>query len=160
MSFSIQLSSVKPDIEHVPTTSDRAIRSIGRCTRRSGFANITQRCCRPGATVYSDELRRHKMLAEFRRTDPVRRTAPSEHRPFWALTKHGTGHEVPNEHGRLNDTDSFPAPYQPRLNAPMGNLPEVTMTLEDVANAVFRAATRFGRNSLVPGWHRSVIPAS
>jgi hypothetical protein len=38
--------------------------------------------------LYSDELRLHQMLAELRHNDPVRWTAPSDYRPFWALTKH------------------------------------------------------------------------
>lgn len=44
----------------------------------------------------------------------------------------------------FNDANSFPPPYQPQLNARMRNLPEATTTLEDVANAVFRAANDTG----------------
>jgi hypothetical protein len=39
----------------------------------------------------------------------------------------------------LNDENSFPAPYQPQLGVMMGNLPQFTTNLEDVAEAVFRA---------------------
>ena len=44
----------------------------------------------------------------------------------------------------FNDASSFPAPYQLLLNARMSNLPAATTTLEDVANAVLRAANDTG----------------
>ena len=44
--------------------------------------------------LYSDELRLHQVLAELRHNDPVRWTAPSDYRPFWALTKHADIVEV------------------------------------------------------------------
>ena len=39
----------------------------------------------------------------------------------------------------LNDENSFPAPYQAQLSVLMGNLPELTTTLQDVAEGVLRA---------------------
>ena len=59
----------------------------------------------------------------------------------------------------FNDANSFPAPYQPHLNARMRNLPELTTTLDDVANAVFRAANDTGATLRYPAGADSVASA-
>jgi NAD(P)-dependent dehydrogenase (short-subunit alcohol dehydrogenase family) len=59
----------------------------------------------------------------------------------------------------FNDENSFPAPYQLLLNARMSNLPEATTTLEDVANAVFRAANDTGATLRYPAGADSVASA-
>jgi NAD(P)-dependent dehydrogenase (short-subunit alcohol dehydrogenase family) len=59
----------------------------------------------------------------------------------------------------FNDANSFPAPYQPQLNHRMSNLPEATTTLEDVANAVLRAATDTGATLRYPAGADSVASA-
>jgi NAD(P)-dependent dehydrogenase (short-subunit alcohol dehydrogenase family) len=59
----------------------------------------------------------------------------------------------------FNDANSFPAPYQPQLNARMSNLPEATTTLEDVANAVFRAANDTGATLRYPAGADAVASA-
>jgi NAD(P)-dependent dehydrogenase (short-subunit alcohol dehydrogenase family) len=59
----------------------------------------------------------------------------------------------------FNDANSFPAPYQPLLNARMGNLPETTTTLEDVANAILRAADDTGVILRYPAGADSVASA-
>jgi hypothetical protein len=59
----------------------------------------------------------------------------------------------------FNDANSFPAPYQPLLDARMRNLPEATTTLEDVANAVLRAANDSGATLRYPAGADSVASA-
>jgi NAD(P)-dependent dehydrogenase (short-subunit alcohol dehydrogenase family) len=59
----------------------------------------------------------------------------------------------------FNDGNSFPAPYQPQLNARMSNLPGFTTTLEDVAKAVFRAANDTGETLRYPAGADSVASA-
>jgi NAD(P)-dependent dehydrogenase (short-subunit alcohol dehydrogenase family) len=59
----------------------------------------------------------------------------------------------------FNDANSFPAPYQPQLNSRMSNLPELTTTLEDVAEAVFRAANDTGVTLRFPAGADSVASA-
>jgi NAD(P)-dependent dehydrogenase (short-subunit alcohol dehydrogenase family) len=59
----------------------------------------------------------------------------------------------------FNDTDSFPVPYQPQLNARMSNLPAVTTTLEDVANAILRAANDTSATLRYPAGADSVASA-
>jgi NAD(P)-dependent dehydrogenase (short-subunit alcohol dehydrogenase family) len=59
----------------------------------------------------------------------------------------------------FNDANSFPAPYQPQLNARMSNLPEATTTLEDVAHAVFRAANDTAATLRYPAGADSVASA-
>jgi hypothetical protein len=59
----------------------------------------------------------------------------------------------------FNDADSFPAPYQPQLKARMSNLPEATTALEDVANAVLRAANDTGATLRYPAGADSVASA-
>lgn len=44
--------------------------------------------------LYADEERLHAMLAQIRRTNPVRWTAPKDYRPFWAITKYADILEV------------------------------------------------------------------
>ena len=60
----------------------------------------------------------------------------------------------------FNDANSFPAPYQPQLDARMSNLPEVTTTLDDVANAVLRAANDTGATLRYPAGADSVASAT
>ncbi|WMT79284.1 SDR family oxidoreductase [Bradyrhizobium sp. Ash2021] len=59
----------------------------------------------------------------------------------------------------FNDASSFPAPYQPQLDARLSNLPELTTTLEDVANAVLRAANDTGAPLRYPAGADSVASA-
>jgi len=59
----------------------------------------------------------------------------------------------------LNDANSFPAPYQPQLDARMSNLSGVTTTLEDVANAVLRAANDTGATLRYPAGADAVASA-
>jgi NAD(P)-dependent dehydrogenase (short-subunit alcohol dehydrogenase family) len=59
----------------------------------------------------------------------------------------------------FNDTNSFPAPYQPLLNARMSNISGDTTTIEDVANAVFRAANDTGATLRYPAGADSVASA-
>jgi NAD(P)-dependent dehydrogenase (short-subunit alcohol dehydrogenase family) len=59
----------------------------------------------------------------------------------------------------FNDANSFPASYQPQLNARMSNLPEVTTALEDVANAILRAANDTGPTLRYPAGADSVAGA-
>jgi NAD(P)-dependent dehydrogenase (short-subunit alcohol dehydrogenase family) len=59
----------------------------------------------------------------------------------------------------FNDASSFPEPYQPQLNARMSNLPEVTTALEDVANAVLRAANDTGTTLRYPAGADSMASA-
>ena len=59
----------------------------------------------------------------------------------------------------FNDTNSFPAPYQTLLNARMSNISGDTTALEDVANAVFRAANDTGATLRYPAGADSVASA-
>jgi NAD(P)-dependent dehydrogenase (short-subunit alcohol dehydrogenase family) len=59
----------------------------------------------------------------------------------------------------FNDANSFPEPYQPQLSARMSNLPEVTTTLADVANAVLQAANDTGATLRYPAGADSVASA-
>jgi NAD(P)-dependent dehydrogenase (short-subunit alcohol dehydrogenase family) len=59
----------------------------------------------------------------------------------------------------FNDANSFPAPYQPLLDARMSNLPEATTALEDVANEIFRAAKDTGPTLRYPAGADSVASA-
>jgi NAD(P)-dependent dehydrogenase (short-subunit alcohol dehydrogenase family) len=59
----------------------------------------------------------------------------------------------------FNDAESFPAAYQPQLEARMRNLPEATTTLEDVSEAVFRAANDAGAGLRYPAGADSVASA-
>jgi hypothetical protein len=59
----------------------------------------------------------------------------------------------------FNDANSFPAPYQPLLNARMSNISGATTALEDVANAVFRAANDTGATLRYPAGADSVASA-
>lgn len=60
----------------------------------------------------------------------------------------------------LTDANSFPAAYQPQLNARMNNIPESTTTLEDVAKAVIRAANDTGTTLRYPAGADSVASAT
>jgi NAD(P)-dependent dehydrogenase (short-subunit alcohol dehydrogenase family) len=59
----------------------------------------------------------------------------------------------------FNDPNSFPAHYQPLLDARMRNLPAATTALEDVANAVFRAANDTGATLRYPAGADAVASA-
>jgi NAD(P)-dependent dehydrogenase (short-subunit alcohol dehydrogenase family) len=59
----------------------------------------------------------------------------------------------------FNDANSFPASYQPQLNARMNSLPEITTTLEDVAGTVLRAANDAGTTLRYPAGADSMASA-
>jgi NAD(P)-dependent dehydrogenase (short-subunit alcohol dehydrogenase family) len=59
----------------------------------------------------------------------------------------------------LNGENSIPAPYQPQLGVLMGGLPEVATNVEDVAEAVFRAANDTGATLRYPAGADSVAGA-
>jgi len=59
----------------------------------------------------------------------------------------------------LNDENSFPAPYQAQLGILMGGLPELATNLEDVAEAVLRAANDAGPTLRFPAGADSVANA-
>jgi cytochrome P450 len=51
--------------------------------------------------LYADEARLHQMLAELRRSEPVRWTEPSSYQPFWALSKHADIMEVERQSSKF-----------------------------------------------------------
>jgi NAD(P)-dependent dehydrogenase (short-subunit alcohol dehydrogenase family) len=59
----------------------------------------------------------------------------------------------------LNDENSFPTPYQAQLGVLMGGLPELATNLEDVAEAVLRAANDAGPTLRFPAGADSVANA-
>ena len=96
---------------------------------------------------YSDELRLHQMLAELRHSDPVRWTAPSEYRPFWALTKHADIMEVERQSSQFivgPRNRSVTIEEEERVRAKTGGKPlmRTLPTMDDPDHRKYRNVTR------------------